>query len=62
MSVEEAAHKVRTKSERLEQWEQGELRPTITQLRKLADVYKRPLAVFFLHQAPPPEIFPVDFR
>jgi Zn-dependent peptidase ImmA (M78 family) len=62
LSVQEAARKAATKPERLEQWERGELRPTVTQLRKLADVYKRPVAVFFLQKRLPPESFPSDFR
>lgn len=46
----------------IEQWERGEGNPTIVQLRKLAQVYKRPLAVFFL--AAPPVGFNTlrDFR
>ena len=38
------------------EWESGELRPTINQLRALARKYKRPLAVFYLHEPP------VDFQ
>src|SRR5437867_956820 len=33
-------------------WEKGESQPTIPQLRKLGEIYKRPLAVFFLAQPP----------
>src|SRR4051812_119660 len=36
-------------------WEAGEDRPSIPQLRKLGEVYRRPLAVFFL--AKPPTTF-----
>lgn len=36
-------------------WEIGEAVPTIAQLRKAAEVYKRSLAVFFLSE--PPEGF-----
>ena len=38
--------------ERLQQWEQGTDRPSIAQLRKIGEVYKRPLAVFFLSKPP----------
>src|SRR5882757_2529885 len=48
----EAAKKAQVSTEILEEWERGDARPSIPQLRKLADVYKRPLAVFFL-SAPP---------
>ena len=34
------------------QWESGELKPTINQLRILARKYKRPLAVFYLQEVP----------
>ncbi len=52
LSREEAAKKAQVKPERLASWELGERRPTINQLRKLASAYKRPLAVFYLPQAP----------
>lgn len=59
---EDAAKKVQVKPERLEGWESGELRPTIKQLRKLAQIYKRPLAVFYL-PAPPKRFQAMhDFR
>ena len=62
LELEDAAHKVGVKLDRLESWERGQRRPTIMQLRKLADVYKRPLALFFLAQPPPNEVAPSDFR
>src|SRR5947207_2077229 len=36
----------------LEEWEAGNEVPTIAQARKLGEVYKRPLAVFFLPEPP----------
>jgi Zn-dependent peptidase ImmA (M78 family)/transcriptional regulator with XRE-family HTH domain len=62
LELEEAARKVGTPAHRLESWERGERRPSITQLRKLADVYKRPLAVFYLRKPPPDDAAPSDFR
>ena len=62
LEVEEVARKVGTPPHRLESWERGERRPSITQLRKLADVYKRPLAVFFLDKPPADDPTPSDFR
>jgi Zn-dependent peptidase ImmA (M78 family) len=46
----------------LEAWEAGEDAPSIPQLRKLAEVYKRPLVVFYLPE--PPRDFDAlrDFR
>jgi Zn-dependent peptidase ImmA (M78 family) len=37
---------------RIEEWETGERRPTIAELRKAATVYNRSLAVFFLPEPP----------
>lgn len=62
LSIEAAAKKAQVKPERIVQWETGQGRPTINQLRKLAVGYKRPLAVFFLAQ-PPKGFTPMrDFR
>lgn len=61
-TVEEAAKKIAVKPARLIEWEGGESRPTISQLRKVATAYKRPLAVFYLSK--PPKDFQAmhDFR
>lgn len=57
-----AAKKVGVKKEHLESWENGDKRPTIKQLRKLAKAYKRPIAVFYLPE-PPKDFAPLrDFR
>lgn len=57
-----AARKLKLPDERVEQWERGEVQPTVAQLRKAAGVYKRPLGVFFLPE--PPHDFDTmrDFR
>jgi Zn-dependent peptidase ImmA (M78 family) len=57
-----AARKIGVPDTRVSSWEAGDARPTIAQLRKAAEVYKRPLAVFFL--AEPPTTFDTlrDFR
>jgi Zn-dependent peptidase ImmA (M78 family)/transcriptional regulator with XRE-family HTH domain len=54
--------KLKVPLDKFKKWETGEARPSIAQLRKLAEVYKRPLAVFYL--ADPPEDFQAlrDFR
>ena len=57
-----AAKRIGTTEERLLSWENGERRPTITQLRKMGEVYKRPIAVFYLPK-PPKGFDPIkDFR
>ncbi len=62
LSMTEAARKAIVKPEKLTAWEMGEDRPTVNQLRKLAEIYKRPLAVFYLPN--PPKSFDAlrDFR
>lgn len=46
----------------LDAWEKGEDAPSIAKLRKLADKYKRPLAVFYLPK-PPMDFQPIaDYR
>ncbi|MGQ0664209.1 MAG: XRE family transcriptional regulator [Pseudomonadota bacterium] len=65
LSVSEAARKIGGKSlkpERLEGWETGAAQPTVAQLRKTAQVYKRPLATFFLAEFPRDFTIPHDFR
>lgn len=59
---EQAAKRIGVQPGRVIEWEEGRLRPTVSQLRKAADVYKRPLAVFFLPE-PPAQPAPLhDFR
>ena len=60
--VDRAATRLRIKRETLIAWETGAARPTIPQLRRLARLYRRPLAAFYLPA--PPRHFTVakDFR
>jgi transcriptional regulator with XRE-family HTH domain len=62
LTTEETAKKIGVKPERLAEWEEGTLRPTVAQLRKAADVYKRPFAVFFLCDPPAQPVPLHDFR
>ncbi len=62
LEVDDAARKAQVKPERVTAWESGQSRPTINQLRRLADIYRRPLAVFFLAVPPPEEPLPSDYR
>jgi len=61
-TVEEAAHRIGRSPEEIGAWESGELRPSLAQIRKASEVYRRPLAVFFLPE--PPQDFATlrDFR
>jgi Zn-dependent peptidase ImmA (M78 family) len=62
LSIEEAALKIGRPSDEIHSWEKGLARPTIAQARKTSEVYKRPLAVFYLPE--PPQDFETlkDFR
>lgn len=63
LSVTEVATMLKRPPEDIEAWEQGRGAPSYPQLEKLAyQIYKRPLAVFFL-PAPPEETLPKrEFR
>jgi transcriptional regulator with XRE-family HTH domain len=50
-----AAEALDLSQEKLEAWEGGEDQPSIPQLPKLAELYKRPLAVLYLPE--PPQTF-----
>lgn len=61
-SLEAAADKTKYSIERLREWESGESKLTIPQLRTLAHAYRRPLSAFFMPE-PPPGFRPMhDFR
>lgn len=62
LDLEVAAKKALVKPNQLRAWEVGDARPTIIQLRKLANIYKRPLALFFRSTSPPDDVSPPDFR
>jgi Zn-dependent peptidase ImmA (M78 family) len=60
--ITEAAKNLQVDEDRLADWEEGADQPTIPQLRKMAETYKRPLAVFYLPE-PPLTFQPMhDFR
>ncbi|MGH8557309.1 MAG: ImmA/IrrE family metallo-endopeptidase [Methylococcales bacterium] len=63
LTVTEVAEMLKRQPEEIEAWEAGMAAPTYPQLEKLAyQVYKRPLAVFFL-PSPPEEMLPQrEFR
>lgn len=61
-SVEEAAKKLALPPERLRLIEHGDEKLSIAKLREVANVYKRPLAAFFLPEAPEAQELLHDFR
>ncbi|MBI4744865.1 MAG: ImmA/IrrE family metallo-endopeptidase [Actinobacteria bacterium] len=62
ISIEEASKKLKRPIEDIVAWETGTKKPSIAQARKASEVYKRPLAVFYLPE--PPQDFDTlkDFR
>ncbi|MBX6334353.1 helix-turn-helix transcriptional regulator [Candidatus Saccharibacteria bacterium] len=52
VTVEEAAKRLRTTEDYYTELEDGDQHPTLSQLRKLAALYKRPVAVFFMANPP----------
>jgi Zn-dependent peptidase ImmA (M78 family) len=52
ISIGEAARKLKIIPEKLEDWETGKSRPSMSQLRKLGELYQRPIAVFYLPEKP----------
>ena len=62
LSVEIASEKLHISRDALDEWESGTSAPSIPQLRNMAELYKRPLAVLYL-PAPPDRFQPLrDFR
>jgi len=61
-SIEDVAKRLDLNEGVVENWESGEKRPTLKQLRELSKFYKRPLAVFFLADPPTEAPIPTDFR
>lgn len=63
LDVAEVAQKLKRPPQEIDAWEDGTASPTYPQLEKLAyQIYKRPLAVFFLPE-PPEEALPLkEFR
>ncbi len=62
LTVQEAAKKLKRPVEDIEAWESGDKRPSITQARKASELYRRPLAAFYLPE--PPKDFEIlrDYR
>jgi len=61
-ALTDAARKIGIPPDRLDSWEKGAVRPSIQQLQKVANTYKRPLAVFYLSERPKTFDAMHDFR
>jgi Zn-dependent peptidase ImmA (M78 family)/transcriptional regulator with XRE-family HTH domain len=63
ISISDVATKLKRTSAEVEAWERGEAAPSYPQLEKLAyDLYKRPLAIFFLPEPPSEPNTKAEFR
>lgn len=62
LELEDAANKLKVKLEDLKEWEAGARKPTFSKLQRIADVYKRPTATFYLPKPPADARAPKDFR
>lgn len=52
VDLDTAAKRAKVTPDRVDAWERGDEPPTLAKLRDLAKLYQRPLAVFFLPEAP----------
>ena len=52
LEIDHAAKKIKIEPERLEAWENGTDQPTISQLKKIAKLYKTHISVFYLPEPP----------
>ena len=61
-SIDIAAKKIGVDANELKKWENGEKQPSLAKARKMSEVYRRPLASFYLSE--PPQDFSLlkDFR
>lgn len=62
MEFLEAVERLDVHRDQLADWEDGIERPTVIQLRKMSEVYRRPLAAFYLPKPPTDFHIPHDFR
>lgn len=52
LSIEQVATKAKLRASVIASWERGDESPSLSQVRKLGEIYRRPLAVFFLPEPP----------
>lgn len=62
LSTEQAAAKLDVFPSDLRLWEEGHVEPTLPQLRRMADIYQRSVAAFFLTSPPGEPVALTDFR
>lgn len=62
LTLDEAAHSLQTKPEKVQAWEEGDEHPSMAQLRRMAATYRRLLSDFYLPAPPQEDALPHDFR
>ncbi len=62
LELDFAAEKLKITPERLEAWENGTEKPTFAQLKKIANIYKTHVSIFYLPKPPMSFPWPVDYR
>ncbi|MCH7472760.1 ImmA/IrrE family metallo-endopeptidase [bacterium] len=62
LSIADVARKLKQQEQTIKEWEGGSRKIRYAQLEKLADIYARPVAVFFLENPPESTALPRDFR
>jgi len=61
-NIEEVSKRLGTALEIISEFETGKKSPTLTQLRVLSELYKRPLGSFFLSKPKEEKPLPKDYR
>ena len=62
LGISDAAAKLKVKRDRLEAWEAGRDQPTFAQLKKIAQVYRTHVSIFYLPEPPASIEYPADHR
>ena len=62
LTIPEISKRLNTRERTITEWETGDRKPTPNTLEKLASLYKRPLAIFFLPTPPLEPPLPTDYR
>lgn len=62
LSEDETARRLQTKTENIAAWENGEKQPSMSQLRRLAQAFRRTISDFYLPKPMPEPPIPHDFR
>jgi Zn-dependent peptidase ImmA (M78 family)/DNA-binding XRE family transcriptional regulator len=62
LTIPEVSKRLNIRESTITEWETGDKKPTLNTLKKLASLYKRPLAIFFLPTPPLEPPLPTDYR